>query len=93
MIGLSGLERFSHLEDKIHLTIQFVRKLRDERDSLEKEADSLRLEIAALRAEKNKQQEKLDSLTSERIKIKSKVEHMLQSIHVIEPETAALLGK
>ncbi len=91
MTGLAGMEKFSHLEDKIHLTVQFVKKLREERDSLEKEADSLRLEIAALRAEKTKQQEKLDAFVSERNKIKSKVEHMLESINVIEPETAALL--
>ena len=91
MTGLAGMEKFSHLEDKIHLTVQFVKKLREERDTLEKEADSLRLEIAALRAEKTKQQEKLDAFVSERNKIKSKVEHMLESINVIEPETAALL--
>lgn len=93
MTMLSGMEKFSHLEDKIYLTVQFVKKLREERDSLEKEADSLRLEIAALRAEKTKQQEKLDAFTAERSKIKSRVEHMLESITVIEPETAALLRK
>ncbi len=91
MTGIAGMEKFSHLEDKIHLTIQFVRKLREERDALEKEADSLRLEMAALQAEKTKQQEKLDALVSERGRIKSKVEHMLEAINVIEPETAALL--
>jgi chromosome segregation ATPase len=91
MTGLAGMEKFSHLEDKIHLTIQFVKTLREERNSLEKEADSLKLEIAALRAEKTKQQEKLDAFVSERGKIKSKVEHMLESINVIEPETAAIL--
>jgi chromosome segregation ATPase len=85
------MEKFSHLEDKIHLTIQFVKKLREERDALEKEADTLRLEIAALQAEKTKQQEKLEALTSERVKIKSRVEHMLEAINVIEPETAAML--
>jgi chromosome segregation ATPase len=88
---LTGFEKFSHLEDKVYLTAQFVKKLREERDALEKEADSLRLEIAALRAEKTKQQEKLDALSAERTRIKSRVEHMLESIKVIEPETAALL--
>jgi uncharacterized coiled-coil DUF342 family protein len=91
MTGWAGMEKFSHLEDKIYLTIQFVKKLREERDALEKEADTLRLEIAALQAEKTKQQEKLETLTSERSKIKSRVEHMLEAINVIEPETAALL--
>jgi uncharacterized coiled-coil DUF342 family protein len=89
MIGLTGFEKFAHLEDKIHLTVQFVQKLREERDALEKEADSLRLEIAALRAEKTKQQEKLDVLNAERGKIKTRVEHMLKSITVIDPEATA----
>jgi uncharacterized coiled-coil DUF342 family protein len=89
---LSGMERFSHLEDKIDLSVQFIKRLREERDALEKEADSLRLEIAALRAEKTKQQEKLDSFTAERSKIKTRVEHMLESIKVIEPETVAQLS-
>ena len=89
----SGMERFAHLEDKIFLTVQFVKKLREERDALEKEADSLRLEIAALRAEKNKQQEKIDTFTAERSKIKTRVENMLESITVIEPETVSLLQK
>jgi chromosome segregation ATPase len=93
MNTLTGMERFSHLEDKIFLTVQYVKKLREERDALEKEADSLRLEIAALRAEKTKQREKIDAFTIERGKIKTRVEHMLESITVIEPETAGLLGR
>lgn len=91
MYGLTGFEKFAHLEDKVHLTIQFVKKLREERDNLEKEADSLRLEVAALRAEKNKQQEKIDAMLADRGKVKSKIEHMIQAINVIEPETANIL--
>ena len=37
MVGLSGLEKFSHLEDKIYRTIELTKTLRQEKESLEKE--------------------------------------------------------
>ncbi len=32
MNGLAGMEKFSHLEDKIYLTIENVKKLREEKE-------------------------------------------------------------
>jgi hypothetical protein len=37
MVGLSGLEKFSHLEDKIYRTIELTKTLRQEKENLEKE--------------------------------------------------------
>jgi hypothetical protein len=37
MVGLSGLEKFSHLEDKIYRTIELTKSLRQEKENLEKE--------------------------------------------------------
>ena len=37
MNGLSGMEKFSHLEDKIYLTIEFAKKMREEKEKLERE--------------------------------------------------------
>ena len=34
MVGLSGLEKFSHLEDKIYRTIELTKTLRQEKDNL-----------------------------------------------------------
>ena len=34
MGGLTGMEKFSHLEDKIYLTIEFAKKMREEKDRL-----------------------------------------------------------
>ena len=34
MGGLPGLEKFSHLEDKIYRTIEVAKQLREERDRL-----------------------------------------------------------
>jgi hypothetical protein len=36
MVGLSGLEKFSHLEDKIYRTIELTKTLRQEKDGLER---------------------------------------------------------
>ena len=36
MVGLSGLEKFSHLEDKIYRTIELTKTLRQEKENLEK---------------------------------------------------------
>ena len=34
MVGLSGLEKFSHLEDKIYRTIELTKTLRQEKESM-----------------------------------------------------------
>jgi hypothetical protein len=34
MVGLSGLEKFSHLEDKIYRTIELTKTLLQEKDNL-----------------------------------------------------------
>ena len=48
MGGLSGMEKFSHLEDKIYLTIEFAKKMREEKDRVEREMSSLRHEVSSL---------------------------------------------
>ena len=47
MVGLSGLEKFSHLEDKIYRTIELTKTLRQEKESLEKELSAMRRNRAA----------------------------------------------
>ena len=40
MNGLTGMEKFSHLEDKIYLTIEFAKKMREENEAMERELTS-----------------------------------------------------
>ena len=42
------MEKFSHLEDKIYLTIEFAKKVREEKEKLDKEMNNLRLEVSSL---------------------------------------------
>ena len=93
MNALTGMEKFSHLEDKIYLTIEFAKKMRDEKDRLEKEAVSLRRDAANAIAEKAAIEEKLSDLLSERDSIQLKVEAMLDAMTVIDSDVAEAVGR
>jgi predicted nucleic acid-binding Zn-ribbon protein len=79
MGSLTGMEKFSHLEDKIYLTIEFAKKMREEKERLERETNSL--------------EDKIERLMSERDAIQLKIEAMLDAITVIEPEVAEVLHR
>ena len=42
MVALTGLEKFSHLEDKIYRTIELTKTLRQEKEELERQLANLR---------------------------------------------------
>jgi chromosome segregation ATPase len=93
MNGLSGMEKFSHLEDKIYLTIEFAKKMREEKEKLENEISSLRQEVGGLVDEKTRLEEKVEDLLSERDAIQLKVEAMLDAMTIIEPDVADAVGR
>jgi FtsZ-binding cell division protein ZapB len=87
--GLSGLEKFSHLEDKIYRTIEHCKMLKAEKERLESDALHMRREVMALSEEKERLEAQLERLYSERDVIKLKVEAMLDAIAVLENEVEA----
>ncbi len=93
MSGSVGMDKFSHLEDKIYLTIEFAKKMREEKEKLENEMSSLRQEIGGLSAEKDRLEERVGTLMSERDAIQLKIEAMLDAITVIEPEVGEVVQK
>ena len=93
MNGLTGMEKFSHLEDKIYLTIEFAKKMRDEKEKLEREADALKRDAANAIAEKKIIEDKLAVLLSERDSIQLKVEAMLDAITMIDSDVAEAVGR
>ncbi len=93
MNALTGMEKFSHLEDKIYLTIEFAKKLREEKDRLEREADGLKKEAADAVAAKNDAEDRLNELLAERDTIQLKVEAMLEAISSIDSEVADAVGR
>ncbi|MBK6751286.1 MAG: cell division protein ZapB [Pyrinomonadaceae bacterium] len=93
MNALSGMEKFSHLEDKIYLTIQFAQKLREEKEEIARELNSLRQENESL-AESNHQLEtKLSVLLNERDVIHLKVEAMLDAMTAVDSDVAEAVGR
>ena len=80
MVPLNGLEKFSHLEDKIYRTIELTKTLRQEKEELERK-------LAAFRSgDKRQLVADLDRLTAERDLIRRKVENMLDAIAAVDPE-------
>ncbi len=88
MVGLSGLEKFSHLEDKIYRTIELTKSLRQEKENLEREIAAMRRELGDMTGEKERLEAQVERLLDERDTIRTKVEAMLDAIAVIEPEAA-----
>ena len=86
MVGLTGLEKFSHLEDKIYRTIELTKTLRQEKEALEREMAAVRRELGSLLDEKDRLETQVERLLSERDTIRLKVEAMLDAIAVLDPE-------
>jgi chromosome segregation ATPase len=88
MVGLSGLEKFSHLEDKIYRTIELTKTLRQEKESLEKELSLMRRNRGSVSNEQLRLEQQVEALLAERDIIRSKVEAMLDAVAALDPEMA-----
>ena len=93
MNTLSGMEKFSHLEDKIYLTIEYAKKMREEKERLEKESVTLRTDVAKAAEENSALEKKLAVLLSERDSIQLKIEAMLEAITAIDADVAEAVGR
>lgn len=88
MVGLSGLEKFSHLEDKIYRTIELTKNLRQEKEGLEKELLLMRRNRGLVSDEQLRLEKQVEVLLAERDVIRAKVEAMLDAIATLDPEMA-----
>jgi chromosome segregation ATPase len=93
MVGLSGLEKFSHLEDKIYRTIELTKSLRQEKESLERELAIMRRDMGSLLNEKERLENQIEKLFAERETIRLKVEAMLDAVAAVDPEMAEELSR
>ena len=93
MNALTGMEKFSHLEDKIYLTIEYAKKMREEKERLEKELAALKSEASGAITEKRVLEDKITDLLSERDSIQLKVEAMLDAITLIDADVAEAVGR
>lgn len=87
MAATNGLEKFSHLEDKIYRTIELTKALRQEKDDLERQLATARSgDQQNLTAE-------IDHLLAEREAIRTKVQRMLDTIAAADPEIAEAINR
>jgi chromosome segregation ATPase len=93
MVGLTGLEKFSHLEDKIYRTIELTKTLRQEKEALDRELAATRREMGHLLDEKERLEGQVERLLSERDTVRLKVEGMLDALAVLDPEMVEALRK
>ena len=93
MVGLTGLEKFSHLEDKIYRTIELTKTLRQEKEALEREIATIRRELGTLLDEKDRLETQVERLLSERDTNRFKFDAMLDAIAVLDPEAAEVMRR
>jgi chromosome segregation ATPase len=91
--GIYGLEKFSHLEDKIYRTIEQFKRERQERETLEREVVSLRRELSRSSDDRERLELQVERLLTERDAIKLKVEGMLDAISVLDMEAVEAAKK
>jgi hypothetical protein len=82
MVALNGLEKFSHLEDKIYRTIELTRTLRQEKEELERQLAGAR----EFDGDSEQLMMQVERLTAERDLIRTKVEKILAAIAAVDPE-------
>lgn len=83
---LYGLEKFSHLEDKIHRAVELCRSLRQEKDQLESELEKAKQALVAEAAEKEQLRARIEFLMLDRDSMKLRVEAILDAIAILELE-------
>lgn len=83
-MSVPGLEKFSHLEDKIYRTVELCKTLRAENESLEEQLAEVRREFRANQVEKERLETQVERLLADRDAMKLKVEAMLDAIAVLE---------
>jgi FtsZ-binding cell division protein ZapB len=81
---LTGLERFSHLEDKIFRVVEAVKALRKENETLQAENQKLKSESEALQRNAASQNQSMAQLQKEREALRVRVEKALSLLATLE---------
>jgi len=88
-MAVAGLEKFSHLEDKIYRTVELCKTFKQEKDDLERELELLRRDLHSALVEKERLEAQVERLLADRDAMRLKVEAMLDAIAVLEMESEA----
>jgi uncharacterized protein (DUF3084 family) len=80
----SGLERFSHLEDKIFRVVEEFKAVRKDNEILRAENTQLKEQIRALNENESSAQENLAQFQKEREELRTRVEKALTLLATLE---------
>lgn len=80
----TGLERFAHLEDRIHRMVEAFRAVRKESDTLRAENTRLRADLETLRKSEAARDESVARLEREREQLRERVERALELLATVE---------
>ncbi|MBP1594714.1 MAG: Cell division protein ZapB [Acidobacteria bacterium] len=83
-LELTGLERFSHLEDRIYRTVEAFKSIRKENETLAAENQKLKAEVDALHRERSADEHNLAQLQKEREALRERVEKALNLLAALE---------
>jgi FtsZ-binding cell division protein ZapB len=83
-LELTGLERFSHLEDKIYRVVEAFKAFRKENESLQAENQRLKNEIEALQRSAAGHNQSMIQLQKEREALRERVEKALGLLATLE---------
>lgn len=83
-IELTGLERFSHLEDKIFRVVEAFKAIRKENETLAGENQKLKSENEALHQKEANHDQNLAQLQKEREALRERVEKTLSLLATLE---------
>jgi FtsZ-binding cell division protein ZapB len=86
----AGLEKLSHLEDKIYRTVELCKSLRRDKEMLGLELEKMKEKINDLMAENLRLGEQAERLIEDREALRLKVEAMLDAIAMLEMEAESL---
>ncbi len=92
-MAVSGLEKFSHLEDKIYRTVELCKTLKQENEILAEQMTETRRELRSHQEEKERLETQVERLFADRDAMRLKVEAMLDAIAVLEMEAEAIGAK
>ena len=81
---LTGLERFSHLEDKIFRVVEAFKAIRKENETLQTENQKLKAELEVLQRNEASYNQNLAQLQKEREGLRERVEKALSLLATLE---------
>lgn len=80
----TGLERFSHLEDKLFRLVEGFKAVRQENDTLRAENEKLKSDMEALRQNESAHNKSVSHLHKEREELRERVEKALSLLATLD---------